>query len=269
MEINDTEPPEGRQTEKARVPGGRGSRELLVGALLHQRRPVLSFGVAVLTTLGLLGLRAASARQDAAPWHGPVNTQNLQTHKALVEGLPVATVEPSVNELRAWFLKNQELFRRPPTISFRQLYFSTKVNGSSSRDTALQVLQEVSREPDSPAASLADSSRHYYKHWSRRQLARVFGQRFARSLFLEHPGRWRGPMESDSGWHLVWIDSIEPGRVPPFESIVAEVRVRWVVERRAAFVVNTFEPNAAPVSTCFRPVLIPAGYAHRRRPYPA
>ena len=32
------------------------------------------------------------------------------------------------------------------------------------------------------------------------------------------------PIESDLGWHLVWVDSITPGPVPPFEEVETQAK---------------------------------------------
>ena len=45
-------------------------------------------------------------------------------------------------------------------------------------------------------------------------------------------GAWSGPIESGFGWHLVWIDELTPGRVPPFDEIEPEVKRAWLAERR-------------------------------------
>ena len=143
---------------------------------------------------------------------------------------------PLRNELNAWFVNQQDLFRQSPHVSFRHLFFSADLQGRSARDVAAQVLRDVEREADSPAANLADASmfRHYYEDRTKQEVASVFGTKFTQSLFEQQPGAWRGPVESDSGWHLVWIDSIKPGRVPPFEEVEAAVKAEWLAEQRAA-----------------------------------
>ena len=47
------------------------------------------------------------------------------------------------------------------------------------------------------------------------------------------PGSWQGPIESGLGWHLVFIDTVVPGRVPPFEEIESDVKVAWLAEQKA------------------------------------
>ena len=41
-------------------------------------------------------------------------------------------------------------------------------------------------------------------------------------------------MESGLGWHLVWVDSITPGRTPKFEELeISEIKSQWLSAQRA------------------------------------
>jgi len=77
---------------------------------------------------------------------------------------------------------------------------------------------------------------------------------FAQSLFQLKPGAWQGPVESGLGWHLVFVDSITPGRVPAFEEIEPDVKAEWVAEQRADAKRRAFEAMRARYE-----VVLPAG----------
>jgi parvulin-like peptidyl-prolyl isomerase len=47
------------------------------------------------------------------------------------------------------------------------------------------------------------------------------------------PGSWQGPVESGFGWHLVFVDTAIPGRVPAFEEVESEVKTAWLSEQKA------------------------------------
>ena len=47
------------------------------------------------------------------------------------------------------------------------------------------------------------------------------------------PARGRGPIESGFGWHLVFVDTVIPGRVPAFEEVEPDVRTAWLGEQKA------------------------------------
>ena len=78
------------------------------------------------------------------------------------------------------------------------------------------------------------------------QVANVFGTKFAEELFKLRPGEWNGPVESGLGWHLVWVDSITPGRTPEFEEVdISEIKSQWLSAQRAETKRELFEAMRA------------------------
>jgi peptidyl-prolyl cis-trans isomerase C len=67
----------------------------------------------------------------------------------------------------------------------------------------------------------------YYPDRTPDQLAKDFGPSFAQARFKLKPGSWQGPIESGLGWHLIWIESITPERVPSFDDVKSDVRNAW------------------------------------------
>lgn len=144
--------------------------------------------------------------------------------------------EPGRDELKAWFDANRERFARAPRASFRHLYFSPDRRGARTRDDAVTALAKLrGRRADAAGiAALGDQFmfQDYYPDRSFDQIATAFGPQFAKTLFDQVPGAWQGPVESGLGWHVVWIDELQPMRVPPYEEIEAEVKQEWIAERR-------------------------------------
>jgi parvulin-like peptidyl-prolyl isomerase len=62
-------------------------------------------------------------------------------------------------------------------------------------------------------------------------MAKEFGPDFATALFQFRPGSWQGPIQSGYGWHLIWVDSFEGGRVPALEEVEPDVKAAWVDAR--------------------------------------
>lgn len=142
-----------------------------------------------------------------------------------------AMQEPEKAELVEWFSTHSERFALPPRASFRQLYFSPDKRGAAARSDAVAALDVIAgKRPDTPeVAALADPFilRTYYSNSTPDQMLKEFGPAFAAKLFELEPGGWRGPIASGYGWHLVWIDAMEPGRIPAFEEVEADVRAAW------------------------------------------
>lgn len=157
--------------------------------------------------------------------------------------------DPAPGELEAWFEQNHERFALPGRISFRHLYFSPDRHGQRARDVAEQALEQLAGEPmNSPVAANLGDRFMYQDHYGDRvpeQIASVFGQQFAQALFELRPGAWQGPLASGLGWHLVFVDSIAPGRVPYFEEIEPQVRVEWIDVQRAGEKRRTLEAMRA------------------------
>lgn len=146
-----------------------------------------------------------------------------------------AMAPPSAAELEAWFDRNAAEFALPPHVSFRHLYFSFDRRGDGAEDAAAAGLARIGGLPaDAPEASaIADPFMfwNYYGDATPEQMAKEFGSGFAEALFQLPPDSWQGPIESGYGWHLIWIDSLEGGRIPTFEEVKPRVLEAWQAER--------------------------------------
>jgi peptidyl-prolyl cis-trans isomerase C len=145
--------------------------------------------------------------------------------------------EPDNARLKAWYSKRSDRFALSPHLSFRHLYFSFDKHGEAAREAAEAALPSVAGKPadSSDVASVADPFmfRNYYGDATPDQMAKEFGPAFAKTLFTLKPRSWQGPVQSGYGWHLIWIDSIEPGRVPAFEEVASTIKAAWLDERYA------------------------------------
>ncbi len=170
--------------------------------------------------------------------------------------------EPADEELRGWFAQNPQRFALPGLVTFRHLYFSPDLRGEHARDAAVDALQKLAGEPEETPEleGLSDPFmfQDFYAERSPDQVAGIFGSAFARSLPRLEQRQWQGPVESGLGWHLVWIETNIPGRVPTFEEVEATVQSEWMDEQRAQGKRNMFDrmlgryqvvlPDAAPAA---------------------
>lgn len=143
--------------------------------------------------------------------------------------------EPTRDELKEWFAKNAGRFALPPHVSFRHVYFSPDKHGASTREAAAATINLIAgKRPGSPEVAAAGDPfmfRNTYGDSTPAQVAKEFGPEFANALFDLEAKSWQGPIRSGYGWHLVWIDSTEPGRIPDFEEVEPNVKSAWVEER--------------------------------------
>lgn len=165
-----------------------------------------------------------------------VRRRMAQKMQFLAEDLAAAR-EPTETELRAWYQGNSALFALPARVSFRHLYFAADRRGEKAKSEAAAALAQLADTGGdaSQANSLADPFmfQDYYGDRTARELARDFGPEFARAVTDLEPGAWKGPLRSGFGWHLVFVDSLVPGRIPAFSEVAAEVRAAWLGEQKA------------------------------------
>ncbi len=165
-----------------------------------------------------------------------VKRRMAQKMQFLAEDVAAAH-EPDTDELRAWFESHGDDFALPGRVSFRQLYFSPDRRGARARDVAAAALATLANQPvDAKRADgLGDPSmlQEYYGDRTSGQLAKDFGPPFAQAVAGVKPGSWQGPIESGFGWHLVFVDSLVPGRMPGFEEVEPDVKAAWLADQKA------------------------------------
>jgi len=63
---------------------------------------------------------------------------------------------------------------------------------------------------------------------SQSDVARTFGEGFAKQISAFEPGRWQGPIASSYGAHFIFIEERVKGALPPLDTIRAVVRQEWL-----------------------------------------
>jgi hypothetical protein len=177
-----------------------------------------------------------------------VKRRLAQKMEFLAEGAAIEN-EPSSETLKAWFKDNQQRFALLPRVSFHHLYFSPDQRGEHARDAALKALEQTAGKPgdSKDVESLGDPFMYqdYYGDRSFDEMAKLFGLNFARALVSLKPGSWQGPVESGYGWHLIFVDSAAPGRVPAFEEIEPDIKSTWIAEQRTQAKAKAYETMRA------------------------
>ncbi len=145
--------------------------------------------------------------------------------------------EPTTAELKSWYAKNSDKFAMPKRVSFRHLYFSPDRRAARARDDAVKALAQLDGQPEDAKLpeSFADPFmfQEYYRDRATDYLSKEFGPQFAQAVANLPTGSWQGPIESGFGWHLVFVDTAIPGRVPDFEEVQPEVKTAWLSEQKA------------------------------------
>lgn len=165
-----------------------------------------------------------------------VKRRMAQKMQFLAEDVAAAR-EPTPEELKSWYARNSDKFAMARRLSFRHLYFSPDKRGARTRDDATKALTQLADQPEDTqlAGSLADPFmfQDYYRDRALDYVGKEFGPQFAQAIEKLPSGSWQGPVQSGFGWHLVFVDTVVPGRVPEFEEIEADVKTTWLGEQKA------------------------------------
>jgi len=164
-----------------------------------------------------------------------VKRRMAQKMQFLSENVAAAR-EPTTDELKAWYAKNSVKFAMPKRVSFRHVYFSPDRRGNHAREDASKLLTQLAGQPEE--VKLPESSadpfmfQEYYRDRATDYLGKEFGPEFALAVEKLQAGSWQGPIPSGYGWHLVFVDTTTPGRVPAFEEIEPDVKTAWLNEQK-------------------------------------
>ena len=140
---------------------------------------------------------------------------------------------PTTADLEAWLAAHADRFATPPRLSFHHLYFALDKHQGEVRQTAEAALGTLRGEPAQSARLVQIEAdpfmfQNAYNDRSPESVSKEFGPAFARDVFRLQPGAWAGPIQSGYGWHLVFVDSIVPGRMPALAEIEPQVKADWV-----------------------------------------
>jgi hypothetical protein len=147
----------------------------------------------------------------------------------------MAAAEPNDDQLAACLASNPEKFRTEDRLTFRHVFLSATRRGSALDGDARQIADTVARTsaPVDTAASgdpflLGDE----FHEMAQSDVARTFGEGFAKQLSAMAPGRWQGPIPSSFGVHFVFVDKRTKGTLPPLDIVREAVRQEWLNARR-------------------------------------
>jgi peptidyl-prolyl cis-trans isomerase C len=146
--------------------------------------------------------------------------------------------EPTTEQLQTWYSQNAQSFALPSHATFRHLYFSSDRHGKDAEGAAVAALKLIAGKlPDAPEVKALGDSFMFQDHYGDAtpdQMSKEFGVDFSKALFRLSPGKWEGPIQSGYGWHLVWVDATDPGRIPTFAEIQPNVKAGWIEDQYRA-----------------------------------
>jgi hypothetical protein len=127
--------------------------------------------------------------------------------------------EPTEAQLRAWFADNHARFDEQERVGF---YLTPPTD----QTTARRQLDDIAQQHESE--ELQNQTRAILGR-PVESLAASFGEGFRDALLAMPQGEWN-VLQSKEGWHVVRLDSRQPGALASFESIRDEAAKIWHTE---------------------------------------
>ena len=145
--------------------------------------------------------------------------------------------EPEGDELRNYYLENQELFVQPAKVTFTHVYFSEAKNREAALDRAISALEDLRsakvRFDEAPRYGERFLYHLNYVGKSAEEIESHFGAAMTASIFALLPdGRWHGPLQSMHGYHLVMLTDRSPTYVEEFSVSKSRARRRWMAKQK-------------------------------------
>jgi parvulin-like peptidyl-prolyl isomerase len=141
--------------------------------------------------------------------------------------------EPTEKDLQSYLQKHPEKFRVENRFTFSQIYLNPEKHQNSLQQDAAQLLTKLNNVGNSVDASQYGDQfmlGYYFSNQSESNVARTFGDQFAKQLAQLETEKWVGPIESGYGQHLVFISNRTEGKTPPLSEVRKQVQSEWTTE---------------------------------------
>lgn len=143
--------------------------------------------------------------------------------------------EPNDAQLKAYLQAHPEKFRAEARYSLSQVYLDPQRHGRRLAGDIQAVLAELRRVGKGADASKRGDALlldHRFQDVTASELERLFGARFESALRSLPTNAWQGPVPSEYGVHLVFVDKREDERAVVLDEVRDDVRREWVHEQR-------------------------------------
>ena len=147
----------------------------------------------------------------------------------------MVAVEPSEQQLTAYLASHPERFRTEERLTFHHVFLSATRLGSAMENDSKQLATALARASAvENAVALGDPFLlgEEFRSLTPSDIARTFGEGFAKQIAATEPGQWQGPIPSGFGLHFVFVDERTPGNQPRLDAVRQAVQKEWLNERR-------------------------------------
>ena len=147
----------------------------------------------------------------------------------------LAAAEPTDADLAGYLAKHPDAFRQDQQLTFRHIYLNPEKHGEQLDAVANKLLADLkSKDAQAGISTLGDPTLldPAFRDEPQRRVEATFGSAFAGRLATLPVGEWSGPVISEFGTHLVFVEQRREGRVPMLDEVRPQVRREWDNTRR-------------------------------------
>ena len=144
--------------------------------------------------------------------------------------------EPGENELKVYFKNNIDSYTLPERITMTQIYFDPDLREGQTlidAENTIGLLKKIdinSVNPNDYGDRLM--LQNHYPHRTEAEIARLFGNEFAKSIIELKTNEWHGPILSGYGTHIVYLHSRQKSDPPDFDKVRELVLENWLDEKK-------------------------------------
>ena len=161
--------------------------------------------------------------------------QRLGQKMEFISNDVTAAAEPTDDDLQRYLDAHADAFRLERRFTFKQVYLNPERRRDAVGRDATVLLAELRKSGDTAdVTGLGDAFllEHEFDALPGREVAKLFGEKFAVALGTLDTGLWQGPVESGYGVHLVLVRERTEGRIPALGEVRDAVRREWANIRR-------------------------------------
>ncbi len=131
-----------------------------------------------------------------------------------------AMIEPSDENLKAYYKEHAEKYLTPPSYTLYQITFSPDQRKDNYKD-ALEILKQFPYATFEEMKDWGDTLpfNYYFEDVNANELGLLLGSKFPEGLKKVAIKQWAGPVQSGFGYHLVYITQIKAPALPDFNSV--------------------------------------------------
>jgi len=169
--------------------------------------------------------------------------RRMQQKLEFMAGDTSVLASPTDRDLQAWLDLHPDKFRVEAGVAFSQIYFKSGREGENAQAAASRTLAQLDRRQgrfDPGELGDATALPREMALSSVDEIARVFGDDFARQVARLEPGRWSGPVPSGYGWHLVRVGERSEGGSKALAEVREAAQREWLAARNKELVDSTY-----------------------------